>query len=156
MSAVKSKARNTFVRCVIRWGRRCRISSSSWAGTPSSSSLLRDARLAACLGRRHAVVPVLEHQCPASRVLERAISWAPGKLLGIFCSHQLGLRKPNPAAFEQVVQRIGIAPSRLAFFDDAPENVHGAREAGLLGFHVTSMTELRQALINDLRLSVAR
>lgn len=71
---------------------------------------------------------------------------------GIFCSHQLGLRKPSPAAFERVVQVIGITPSRLAFFDDAPENINGARKAGLLGFHVTSMAELRQALINDLRL----
>jgi putative hydrolase of the HAD superfamily len=73
----------------------------------------------------------------------------------IFCSHQLGSRKPSPDAFRQVVESIGIAPARVAFFDDLPENVDGARQAGLVAFHVTSIVELRRALVNELRLSVA-
>jgi HAD superfamily hydrolase (TIGR01509 family) len=73
----------------------------------------------------------------------------------IFCSHQLGARKPSPAVFRRVADAIGVAPGRLAFFDDLPENVHGARRAGLLGFHVASMRDLRQALVNDLHLSIA-
>jgi putative hydrolase of the HAD superfamily len=70
----------------------------------------------------------------------------------IFCSHQLGVRKPSPEAFRRIAQLIGIAPSRLAFFDDLRENVDGAREAGLPSFHVTSFAELHDALTNDLRI----
>jgi HAD superfamily hydrolase (TIGR01509 family) len=74
----------------------------------------------------------------------------------IFCSHQLGSRKPSPNAFRQVVEKIGIAPARLAFFDDLPENVEGARQAGLVAFHVTSSIELRRALVDELRICAAR
>jgi putative hydrolase of the HAD superfamily len=73
----------------------------------------------------------------------------------IFCSHQLGARKPSPAVFRRIADAIGVEPDRLAFFDDLPENVRGARQAGLLAFHVASMRDLRQALGNDLQLSIA-
>lgn len=73
----------------------------------------------------------------------------------VFCSHQLGSRKPSSDAFRRVVETIGIEPARLAFFDDLPENVDGARQVGLVGFHVASIVELRQALVNDLRISAA-
>jgi len=73
----------------------------------------------------------------------------------VFCSHQLGSRKPSPEAFKQVVESIGIAPGRVAFFDDLPENVDGARRAGLVAFQVTSVAELQQVLVHDLRIRVA-
>lgn len=72
----------------------------------------------------------------------------------IFCSHELGIRKPSPEAFRQIAEIVGVAPSRLAFFDDTAENVEGAHQAGLLGFHVTSFAELERALLNDLRIQV--
>ncbi|HET6493156.1 MAG TPA: HAD-IA family hydrolase [Burkholderiales bacterium] len=70
----------------------------------------------------------------------------------IFCSHQLGARKPSPAVFRKVADAIAVAPCRLAFFDDLPENVDGARQAGLIGFHVTSVADLRRALVDELRI----
>jgi putative hydrolase of the HAD superfamily len=73
----------------------------------------------------------------------------------IFCSHQLGARKPSPAVFRKVADAVAVAPRRLAFFDDLPENVAGAREAGLVGFHVTSVADLRRALIDELRIPAA-
>jgi putative hydrolase of the HAD superfamily len=68
----------------------------------------------------------------------------------IFCSHELGMRKPDPASFRHVADRIGAAPSRVAFFDDHPDNVRGARAAGMVAFHVTSAAEMRRALAADL------
>ena len=65
---------------------------------------------------------------------------------GIYCSHQIGARKPARDAFISVAAKIGVAPARLAFFDDLPENVQGARRAGLPAFHVTSIPELRASL----------
>ncbi len=73
----------------------------------------------------------------------------------IFCSHQLGARKPSPDVFRKVANTIAVAPGRLAFFDDLPENVDGARQAGLVGFHVTSVAALRRALVDDLRITAA-
>jgi putative hydrolase of the HAD superfamily len=73
----------------------------------------------------------------------------------IFCSHQLGARKPSPDVFRKVANAIAVAPSRLAFFDDLPENVDGARQAGLVGFHITSVADLRRALVDDLRITAA-
>jgi putative hydrolase of the HAD superfamily len=64
----------------------------------------------------------------------------------IFCSCDLGLRKPSPAAFLEVGRRIGIAPARMLFFDDSGENVRGARDAGLRAHEVHSAGEIRSAL----------
>ncbi|HEX6007262.1 MAG TPA: HAD-IA family hydrolase [Burkholderiales bacterium] len=70
----------------------------------------------------------------------------------IYSSHELGLRKPSPAAFTKIARDVGIAPSRLAFFDDTAENVEGARQAGLHAFHVTSVPQLRDVLENELHI----
>jgi putative hydrolase of the HAD superfamily len=50
---------------------------------------------------------------------------------GIFASTELGMRKPERRAFDAVVERIGVEPGRILFFDDMPQNVAGARAAGL-------------------------
>ena len=68
----------------------------------------------------------------------------------IFCSHELGVRKPDPRAFLSIARVIGVAPARLAFFDDSAENVAGAAEAGLRAFHVTSFENMRRVLEHDL------
>lgn len=63
----------------------------------------------------------------------------------VFCSQELGLRKPSVAAFEKVCGLINIAPQYIAFFDDLPENVEGARKAGLRGFCVTTPDQTQRA-----------
>ena len=64
----------------------------------------------------------------------------------IFCSCDLGLRKPSAQAFLEVGRRIGIAPARIVFFDDHDGNVRGARAAGLRAHEVHSAAEIRAAL----------
>jgi len=64
----------------------------------------------------------------------------------IFTSPQLGLRKPDHAAFDAVTQEIGIDPANILFFDDLLENVEGARAAGLQAVHVRDHEDIRQAL----------
>jgi len=64
----------------------------------------------------------------------------------VFVSCEIGARKPNPEAFGRVVERIGIAPAHVAFFDDLEENVAGARAAGLAAFHVPSPGVLADAV----------
>jgi glucose-1-phosphatase len=64
----------------------------------------------------------------------------------IFCSCDLGARKPSVDAFLDVRRRIGVAPGRIVFFDDHPQNVRGAREAGLRAHEVHSVGDIRAAL----------
>ncbi|TAK51060.1 MAG: HAD family phosphatase [Betaproteobacteria bacterium] len=63
-----------------------------------------------------------------------------------FLSCEIGLRKPDPQAFAWVARRVGLAPRRIAFFDDAAENVAGARAAGLRAFHVRAPRDVAAAL----------
>lgn len=72
----------------------------------------------------------------------------------VFCSCDLGVRKPEPATFRRVAELIGVAPARIAFFDDLEENVAGACDAGLAAFQVSSVADIRRALTEDLRLQV--
>ena len=69
----------------------------------------------------------------------------------IFCSCDLGVRKPAPDAFRCVAERIGVAHARIGFFDDLAENAEGACKAGLAGFQVASVADMRRTLREDLR-----
>ena len=64
----------------------------------------------------------------------------------VFVSWEMGLRKPEPAAFRAVADATGIPLNRTLFFDDAMENVEGAREAGLQAVLVRAPSDVRRAL----------
>jgi glucose-1-phosphatase len=64
----------------------------------------------------------------------------------LYISSRIGLRKPDKAAFDHVARDMGVAPGRILFFDDAPENVEGARRAGLQAVHVRSNADVAAAL----------
>lgn len=53
----------------------------------------------------------------------------------LFHSWQLGVAKPDPAFFSQIVETLGVAPHQAVFVDDMAENLAGARQAGLHGVH---------------------
>ena len=64
----------------------------------------------------------------------------------VFVSYELGLRKPDRAAFHQVAREIGVRPERILFFDDTLANVEGARAAGLQAVHVVRPADVRNAV----------
>jgi putative hydrolase of the HAD superfamily len=66
----------------------------------------------------------------------------------IFVSTELGLRKPERAAFHAVAEATGIRPTRMLFFDDAQENVEGARAAGLQAVQVRAPSDVKRALVD--------
>jgi glucose-1-phosphatase len=68
-----------------------------------------------------------------------------------FLSYRLGEMKPSPAVFAKVVAALGCEPSEVVFFDDGPENVAGAAEAGLSA-HLTVGPEHLRRVLGDLRL----
>ena len=52
----------------------------------------------------------------------------------MYCSHALGARKPDPAAFRLVAGDIGLDPASILFFDDTAENIVGAAAAGMQAY----------------------
>jgi glucose-1-phosphatase len=69
-----------------------------------------------------------------------------GHFREIFLSSAIGLRKPDAAAYDHVVNAIGVPASRIVFFDDLAENIEGARARGLLAVHVQSSADVAAAL----------
>lgn len=64
----------------------------------------------------------------------------------IFTSHELGLRKPERQAFDRICQLTRLPAAAILFFDDLPENVHAAEEAGLQAVLVRSPQDVISAL----------
>jgi epoxide hydrolase-like predicted phosphatase len=48
-------------------------------------------------------------------------------------SCEVGLRKPEPAIYELVCERLGVRPGEAVFIDDIPLNVAGAEAVGMTG-----------------------
>ena len=51
-------------------------------------------------------------------------------------SHEVKIRKPNPAIYELTMSRLNATPTRTAFLDDLLANVHAADALGMHGVHV--------------------
>lgn len=70
-------------------------------------------------------------------------------------SHEVGMRKPNPAIYRLALDRLGATAERTAFLDDAASNVDAARAVGLHGVLVLEdpsdavTTVRRLARLND-------
>lgn len=54
----------------------------------------------------------------------------------VWYSHIIGLRKPEPEAFQFIIDDKQLAPSETVFIDDMLVNVEGARKVGLQGLHL--------------------
>jgi putative hydrolase of the HAD superfamily len=64
----------------------------------------------------------------------------------VFCSGDQGVVKPDPAAFEWTLKRLGVAPEEAVFIDDTLGHVEAARALGLHGIHFTTAEELARRL----------
>lgn len=51
----------------------------------------------------------------------------------VFCSYEMGVRKPEREAFEAVLDWLALPPENVAFVDDRVENVCAANKLGLAG-----------------------
>jgi epoxide hydrolase-like predicted phosphatase len=64
----------------------------------------------------------------------------------VVISAEIGLMKPDPAAYQVVLERLGVAPQQAIFVDDFPANVEGARAVGLEAVRFTPDLDLAAAL----------
>jgi glucose-1-phosphatase len=61
-------------------------------------------------------------------------------------SHLIGHMKPDREIYEHALQRHGVAPSKVYFFDDLAPNIAAARNIGINAFQVRGLTETKRAL----------
>lgn len=92
------------------------------------------ALVAALKAQGRAVALLTNNDMLAKETLDELFPGLPA-LFAPFCfvSAELRRQKPDPEIFRAVCARAGVAPGEAFFVDDLPENVAGARAAGLAG-----------------------
>ncbi|GGK75821.1 HAD family hydrolase [Amphritea balenae] len=66
----------------------------------------------------------------------------------IFASHLIRLAKPDPAAFDYVLEQLQIEPEQVLFLDDMEENVTTARRLGMKAQQLKGGAEVAAYLRN--------
>ena len=70
--------------------------------------------------------------------LSRFASWT-------FVSCRMELRKPDPAAYQHVLERLGVPAERCLFVDDRAGNCEAARGAGIPSIQFQGVKSLRES-----------
>ncbi len=112
---------------------------------PGVSELLED------LGKRFPIYAFSNTNVTHQRHWEKKYAGTLDLFEEVFVSCELGLRKPESAAFRRVTSAIGVDPEAIMFFDDTHENVDGAREAGMRAIHVRSFDDVRESVAELIR-----
>ena len=61
-------------------------------------------------------------------------------------SSQVGIRKPDPAIYQHLIDALALDPEAIAFFDDFEENVEAALRLGIQAFVFTNVADCRVQL----------
>ncbi len=64
----------------------------------------------------------------------------------VFCSGDEGLVKPDPAAYQTILDRLAVKPHEAVFIDDTPGHVAAACRLGIHGILFTNASELEKDL----------
>ena len=70
---------------------------------------------------------------------------------GIVVSAHEGLVKPEPAIYQVLLERYGLAPEDSLFIDDNEQNVEAAKALGIYGIHFTSLEDCKKQFEDLLR-----
>ncbi len=60
----------------------------------------------------------------------------------VYLSHEMNLRKPDPAIFKHVCKEINVAPENALFIDDSIQHIEGAKRIGLNTYHLQKGQEI--------------
>ena len=52
-------------------------------------------------------------------------------------SNEIGVRKPDPAAFTSLTEVLGVPPEATAFVDDSRDNIEACERLGFTGIQIT-------------------
>jgi FMN phosphatase YigB (HAD superfamily) len=117
---------------------------ADYAWLPGIEALLTDLNTAGIELHAFSNYPVWYRQIDAKLGLSRYLKWS-----AVSCN--LGLRKPDPAAYHAAASAAGCAPEACIFVDDRRINVDAAQAVGMGGLVFEGDVEaLRAALSNRL------
>jgi putative hydrolase of the HAD superfamily len=68
----------------------------------------------------------------------------PSLVRGAILSHELGLRKPDPAIYRAALKLSGTKPEETVFVDDLKPNVDSAHRLGMIAIRFKSSEDLRR------------
>lgn len=71
----------------------------------------------------------------------------------VYFSHEVGLRKPNTAAFEYVLNENQLQAEETIFIDDSEQHIEGAQKTGIRAYHKKEgecITELVPGILTEL------
>jgi putative hydrolase of the HAD superfamily len=63
-----------------------------------------------------------------------------------YLSHEIGMVKPDPDIFQYVIEDLGVPAGEILYFDDNPECVAGAAEAGMDAELVSGVGDVRKSV----------
>jgi len=72
-----------------------------------------------------------------------------------FYSHIIRKRKPDVETYTWVLDQLGADPEKAVFIDDMPENIEGARNAGINAYHLLNHKIDVIQLMKELKLMAA-
>lgn len=78
--------------------------------------------------------------------IERAFPTLLPRFTRVFLSHEIGQRKPDAAAFQHVLDAIGVPAPQALLFDDLQPNIDAARALGMQVVLVRGPQDVRQGL----------
>ncbi len=61
----------------------------------------------------------------------------------LFLSYEMGVAKPNPEIFRQLIEEHGVVPEETLFFDDGIRNIEAAKEFGFKTYFVKPKEDFR-------------
>jgi len=64
----------------------------------------------------------------------------------VFTSHEIGWRKPEPQAYQHVLNEMKVPAAQAVFVDDLIENIEGAKKVGMFGVHASSAENVAAGL----------
>jgi len=64
-------------------------------------------------------------------------------------SHQVGFCKPDPRIYQVALERLGVPPDQVMFFDDVHANVVAAAQLGMRAFQVDGVEGVRERLTRE-------
>lgn len=98
--------------------------------------------LASTIGKQ-ARIAIFSNNGPLTKA---ALSEIAPDISAIFDEHyhsfEFGSKKPDPAVYARLMDRMGVNPEECLFIDDKHSNIDGARIAGLSGHHFRSHAQL--------------
>jgi len=68
----------------------------------------------------------------------------PSVVRGAILSHELGVRKPDPAIYRAALKMSGTKPEETVFVDDLKPNVESAKKLGMIAIRFKGADDLRR------------